>query len=322
MSKMLINGILSDKPKFPDGTFRRETSEFRGKITHLGGGGFKAESGRYHLYTSLACPWSHRTTIMRELKGLQEIISMSGMHYFMGDEGWAFEAKDKSTVDKDRYLSEVYLQSDPQYTGNITVPVLWDKRNNYIVSNDSEDIMRMFNSEFEILTSTDKNRSITSKIDYYPSQLQEEIDAINDFVYLQISNKLYQVGFADNQITYDLSVRELFSSLDALEKRLSRQSFLIGNSITEADWRLFPTLLRFDIVYHTHFKANLRRLSDYQNISNYLMALIHVPGIAGTVDFEHIKKHYYLSHRHLNPRGIVPLGPETSLRVPVTNDQL
>ena len=288
-----------------DGEFRRSESQFRHRITAEGSGGFKAEPGRYHLYVSLACPWAHRTLIFRELKQLEHAISVSIVDPVMHDEGWEFSNGPgcvPDTVNGFRLLREVYLAADPKYSGRVTVPVLWDKQTATIVNNESAEIIRMFNSAFDAYTAV--------RADLYPEPLRALIDEINQFVFRDVNNGVYRCGFAGSQPAYDRAFDALFAALDDLEGRLARGRYLLGDALTEADWRLFTTLVRFDAVYYVHFKCNLRRIADYPNLSRYLRELYHIPGIAETVNFDHIKRHYYLSHRHLNPSGIVPKGPK------------
>ncbi|MHC3763349.1 glutathione S-transferase family protein [Streptococcus suis] len=297
--------------KSTGGKFIRSVTQFRNWITPdgqagpTGEGGFKAESGRYHLYISLACPWASRTLIMRKLKGLEDHISLSVVHPLMLENGWTFE--DGSGVIKDTlfnsdYLYQVYLKADPHYTGRVTVPVLWDKETNTIVSNESAEIMRMFNSAFNDITG--------NYDDYYPANLQAEIDAMNDFVYPHINNGVYKAGFSTSQAVYEKEVKNLFAALDKLEEHLADKNYLVGNQLTEADIRLFTTLVRFDPVYFGHFKCNIKALVDYPNLWNYTKRLYNHAGIAETVDFDHIKQHYYGSHKTINPTGIVPVGPD------------
>jgi putative glutathione S-transferase len=267
--------------------------------------------GRYHLYVSLACPWAHRTLIFRALKGLDNAISVSIVDPLMLEDGWAFSDFPgcvPDTVNHARYLREVYAKADSRYSGRVTVPVLWDRETGTIVNNESSEIVRMLNSEFEDIARLHE--------DYYPQPLRAEIDAVNQLVYKNINNGVYRCGFATTQEAYDGAFDALFSALDELEARLDRSRYLVGDRITEADWRLFPTLVRFDAVYYGHFKCNLRRIGDYPNLSNYLRDLYQVPGIAETVDMSHIKRHYYASHRHINPTGIVPKGPQIDFSAP------
>ncbi|MGQ7435614.1 glutathione S-transferase family protein [Streptococcus suis] len=297
--------------KSTGGKFIRSVTQFRNWITPdgqagpTGEGGFKAESGRYHLYISLACPWASRTLIMRKLKGLEDHISLSVVHPLMLENGWTFE--DGSGVIKDTlfnsdYLYQVYLKADPHYTGRVTVPVLWDKETNTIVSNESAEIMRMFNTAFNDITGNHD--------DYYPTDLQTEIDTMNDFIYPNINNGVYKAGFSTSQAVYEKEVKNLFAALDKLEEHLADKDYLVGNQLTEADIRLFTTLVRFDPVYFGHFKCNIKALVDYPNLWDYTKRIYNHSGIAETVDFDHIKQHYYGSHKTINPTGIVPVGPD------------
>jgi putative glutathione S-transferase len=310
---LLVDGVWQDQwydTAASGGRFERQASKFRNWVTPdgdpgpSGQGGFKAEPGRYHLYVSLACPWAHRTIIFRKLKKLEDAISLSVVSYHMGNEGWTFDESTGSTgdaVNRARRLSEIYVLADAKFTGRVTVPVLWDKQRHTIVNNESAEIIRMLNSAFDALTPV--------KTDFHPAALRDEIDAINELTYKAINNGVYRSGFATTQVAYEEAFNELFAALDEIEVRLSRQRYLVGNRLTEADWRLFTTLVRFDAVYHGHFKCNLRRIVDYPNLSNYVRDLYQVPGVAETVNFEHIKRHYYGSHKTINPTGIVPLGP-------------
>lgn len=296
------------------GRFQRQDSRFRNWITPdgapgpTGEGGFAAEPGRYHLYVSLACPWAHRTLIFRKLKGLEDAISLSVVHWLMLDEGWTFAEGPgviPDSVNGARVMHEVYTSAAPDYTGRVTVPVLWDKAGGTIVSNESAEIIRMLNSAFDGVGAAPG--------DYCPSELLAEIDAVNARVYDNVNNGVYKAGFATTQDAYEEAVRPLFETLDWLEERLTRRDFLVGDRLTEADWRLFTTLVRFDPVYVGHFKCNLRRINDYPALSAYLRRLYRVPGVAETVNFEHIKRHYYESHKTINPTGVVPLGPVMDL---------
>lgn len=297
--------------KSTGGNFVRTTTQFRNWVTAdgsagpTGKGGFKAESGCYHLYISLACPWASRTLIMRALKGLEDHISISVVHPLMLENGWTFEEGDGVIADTELnkdYLYQVYLAAQPDYSGRVTVPVLWDKKTKTIVNNESAEIMRMFNTAFNDLTGNTN--------DYYPEDLQADIDAMNDFVYPNINNGVYKAGFATSQAVYEKEVRALFEALDKLEALLSSQNYLVGNTFTEADIRLFTTLVRFDAVYYGHFKTNIRRLVDYPNLWDYTKRIYNMPGIAETVNFDHIKQHYYGSHKTINPTGVVPVGPD------------
>ena len=297
--------------KKSDGEFVREAAKLRNWITKTGEagpsgvGGFQANENRYHLYVSLACPWAHRTLIFREIKQLSDLISVSIVSPDMLSKGWTFDEQANSSGDalyqKD-YLYEVYLKNDPSYSGRVTVPILWDKHNHRIVSNESSEIIRMFNSAFNDITGNED--------DYYPEELRHDIDAINDRVYEDINNGVYRCGFATSQEAYESSYKRLFSALDWVEDILGNQAFLVGERITEADWRLFTTLIRFDNVYYGHFKCNRQSLEDYPNISNYIRHLYQWPGVAETVDMYHIKRHYYFSHTMINPTQVVPAGPQ------------
>lgn len=299
------------------GRFVRTESQFRNWVTEdgspgpTGRGGFRAEAGRYHLYASLACPWSHRALLYRNLKGLEEIISVSITHWRMLGQGWTFEHGPgviPDPINEACYLHEIYRIAARDYTGRVVVPVLWDRETGSIVSNESGDIIRMMNSAFA--------RVGAAPGDYYPRELRREIDALNARIYERVSNGVYRAGFATSQAAYDEAVMPLFETLDELDERLSAQRYLCGDRVTEADWRLFPTLVRFDAVYHGHFKCNLRRLTDYFYLSTYLRDLYQTPGVAETVNFDHIKGHYYESHRQINPTGIVPAGPLQDLGLP------
>jgi putative glutathione S-transferase len=294
--------------KATGGRFRRGQTAFHNWVTGdgragpSGDGGFPAERSRYHLYVSLACPWAHRTVVFRKLKKLEDVIGMSVVEPVMGERGWQFGPDaDDDTVNGKTTLGEIYLMVDPRYTGRSSVPVLWDKQRRTIVNNESSEIIRMFNSAFDGLTN--------ERADHYPAELRAEIDAINTLVFGNINNGVYRTGFASTQDAYEEAFRDVFAALDEVEARLSRQRYLVGGRLTEADWRLFTTILRFDAVYYGHFKCNLRRIADYPNLSNYLRELYQVPGVAETVNMDHIKRHYYMSMPHINPTGIVPLGP-------------
>jgi len=293
------------------GRFVRKESSFRGWVRADGSTPHAPEAGRYHLYVSLACPWAHRTLIFRKLKKLEDVISLSVVDPLMGAEGWAFGDSPGATPDRvngSSFLREVYLAADPRYTGRVTVPVLWDRELGSIVSNESSEIIRMFNSEFDALGD--------ASLDFYPDALREEIDEVNAMVYPRINNGVYRCGFATGQEAYEEAYGELFEALDLLEARLSGQRYLVGDRISEADWRLFTTLVRFDAVYVGHFKCNRQRIADYTHLSGYLRELYQVPGVAETVDFSHIKRHYYESHTTINPTAVVPLGPDLDLEVP------
>lgn len=319
----LVEGVWKDEWYDTDSTggeFKRDTSKFRNWITvdgsagPTGGGGFMAESGRYHLYVSHACPWAHRTLIFRSLKGLEEHIDVSVVHPEMLKDGW--ELKDDfpgATGDRQfglKYLREVYLKAKPDASGRVTVPVLWDKTAGTIVSNESADIIRMFNGAFNAITGNED--------DYCPPDLLEQIDAVNARVYDTVNNGVYKAGFATTQEAYDKAVVPLFESLDWIEGILSENRYLTGEWLTEADWRLFTTILRFDAVYHTHFKCNRRRIVDYPNLWDWARELYQWPGVAETVHFDHITRHYYYSHDMVNPHRIVPIGPDTDWTAPHT----
>jgi len=288
------------------GQFVREQSKFRRWITADGSSGFPAEPGRYHIYVSLACPWAHRTLIFRKLKGLESVVSCSAVDPWMRADGWEFAEPDPLTGK--RYLRDIYLLAAPDYSGRVTVPVLWDTKTRSIVNNESAEIIRMLNGEFDMHTDV--------RTDYYPRELRSEIDAINEFVYTEINNGVYRCGFATRQDAYEENFDRLFRALDEVEARLGRQRYLVGDRLTEADWRLFTTLLRFDAVYYSHFKCNRNRIEDYPNLSNYVRDLYQVPGVAETVDMDQIKRHYFASHTHLNPTGVVPKGPRTDFTRP------
>ncbi len=283
------------------GAFARPQAVFNGRVEP--GGRFPPQAGRYHLYVSLACPWAHRTLIFRHLKGLDTKIGLSVTHWLMGDEGWTFAQGEGVVPDPfgAHALHEIYTRADPHYTGRVSVPVLWDTVEKTIVSNESADIIRMFNSGFDLVGA--------DGLDYYPAHKRDEIDALNERVYATVNNGVYKAGFATTQVAYDTAIAALFGTLDWLETRLSAQPYLTGDDITEADWRLFTTLIRFDAVYHGHFKCNVRRLVDYSALLRLTRSLYQVPGVAETVDSGHIKRHYYLSHPWIDPTGIVPAGP-------------
>jgi putative glutathione S-transferase len=315
---LLVNGAWQeDISRTKEGRFIRPASVFRNFVTHDGSpgpsgeGGFAAEPGRYHLYVSLACPWAHRTLIFRNLKKLENVISVSNAEPLYGKTGWEFGTARGGTVDTvngKATLAEVYLLADPHYTGRVSVPVLWDKKGRTIVNNESPEIIRMLNAAFNAFTDV--------RADYYPPALRGEIDAINELVYPNINNGVYRAGFATTQEAYEEAAEGIFETLDKIEDRLSRQRYLVGGQITEADWRLFTTLVRFDSVYYSHFKCNLRRIADYPNLWNYTRELYQIPGIAETVSIDQIKRHYYGSQRQVNPTGIVPIGPMIDFAAP------
>lgn len=293
------------------GEFVRSESQFRNRVSADGSSGFKADAGRYHLYVSLACPWAHRTLVFRTLKKLEAVVSVSVVHPLMLGNGWEFREEDAATADHVnglRYLRQIYTKARPGYTGRVTVPVLWDKHAGAIVNNESSEIIRMLNSEFNAFTDV--------SADYYPKALRSEIDAVNLVVYEDINNGVYKCGFAATHNAYERAFKRLFVALDDMEARLDDSRYLVGDRITEADWRLFATLVRFDAVYYSHFKCNLRRIADYPNLSNYVRDLYQVPGVAETVSLDHIKRHYFGSHRMINPSGIVPEGPELDFGAP------
>jgi putative glutathione S-transferase len=290
------------------GDFVRQDSAFRDRISADASSGFPAEAGRYHLYVSRACPWAHRVLIMRVLKRLEGVISVSVVEPVMGEQGWAFSAELPDHVNGFSWLHQAYTATHPDYSGRVSVPVLWDKATRRIVNNESAEILRMLDSEFAAFTH--------STVDYYPAALRSRIDAINADVYADVNNGVYRCGFASTQAAYDAAFDRLFAALDRLEAQLARSRYLAGSRMTEADWRLFTTLVRFDAVYHGHFKCNRQRLSDFHHLSNYLRELYQVPGVAVTVDLQHIKRHYYMSHPHLNPSRIVPKGPVVNFQAP------
>lgn len=319
---LLVNGEWRDQwydTKATGGRFQREDAAFRNWVTAdgspgpTGNGGFKAETGRYHLYVAAACPWAHRTLIFRALKGLEDMISVTVVEPLMLENGWEIATSADPILDA-RYLHQVYTAAKPDYTGRVTVPVLWDKQTRTIVSNESADIIRMFNSAFD--------RVDAKPGDFYPHDLRHEIDLINDRVYRTVNNGVYRAGFATTQTAYGEAITDLFDSLDWIEDLLGESRYLTGDRITEADWRLFTTLLRFDAVYVGHFKCNIRRIADYPNLSGFLHELYQWPGIKGTVDMTAIKAHYYGSHKALNPTGIIPAGPDQDLDAPHGRDRL
>ncbi|MBE0366967.1 glutathione S-transferase family protein [Pseudoalteromonas aurantia] len=311
---LLVDGIWHNRwydTNTSKGKFEREEAQLRNWVTHdgeagpSGRNGFKAESGRYHLYVSLACPWAHRTLIFRALKGLTAHISVSVVSPDMLENGWTFDTSKNSSGDElfnFDYMHQVYTHHAAHYSGRVTVPVLWDKKQSCIVSNESSEIIRMFNTAFNDITN--------NTLDFYPESKRAAIDEMNNLVYHSINNGVYKTGFATTQDAYQVAYHNLFSALDKVETQLSQQRYLTGDTITEADWRLFTTLIRFDAVYFGHFKCNLRQLEQYPHIANYIRALYQYPGVADTVDFHHIKRHYYFSHTMINPTQIVPLGPD------------
>jgi len=299
------------------GHFVRSAARFRNWVTadgtagSSGRSGFKAEAGRYHLYVSLACPWANRALIFRHLKGLEELISLSVVHWHMAEHGWTFQPGDGVIPDplfNAKYMHEIYTHAEPDYSGRVTVPVLWDKQQNTVVSNESSEIIRMFNSAFDAVGAKPG--------DYYPEDLRNQIDEINARIYSCVNNGVYKAGFATTQEAYEEALEPLFETLDWLEHRLAKRRYLFGDRLTEADWRLFTTLVRFDPVYVGHFKCNIRRIADYPNLSAYTRDLYQHEGVAETVDMHHIKHHYYESHKMINPTGVVPAGPVLDLWAP------
>ncbi|HEY7771999.1 MAG TPA: glutathione S-transferase family protein [Marinagarivorans sp.] len=315
---LLVKGNWQDKWYDTDGSggaFKREDAQLRHWVTAdgsagpTGSEGFTAESGRYHLYVSYACPWAHRALIFRELKELQSHIGVSVVATDMLENGWTFDPANGSTGDdlfESQYLYQIYQRNNPEYTGRVTVPVLWDKQQQCIVSNESADIIRMFNSAFNTITNNHE--------DYYPQRLRDDIEAINDLVYHNINNGVYRAGFATTQDAYESAFSDLFGALDKVESILAEHQYLLGDTLTEADWRLFTTLLRFDAVYHGHFKCNKKRIKDYPALSRYLKHLYEFDSVATTVHMDHIKRHYYYSHTMINPTQVVPVGPDLDFR--------
>lgn len=315
---MLVDGKWETDWKERDdkGKFNRMPTHFRDWVTADGSSGFKPESGRYHLYVSLACPWAHRTLIMRKLKGLEDAITLSIVDPEMGDNGWHFSEGPgciPDSVNQSHYLREVYLKASDRYTGRVTVPILWDKQKNTIVNNESREIIRMFDTQFGSCAKSDVN--------LYPEALQDKIEETIDAIYQPINNGVYRSGFASTQEAYNEAVTELFANLDRWESVLEKQRYLCGNQITEADICMFTTLLRFDAVYHGHFKCNLRRIVDYPNLWNYLKDFYQYPGVSETCNLDHIKRHYYKSHTHINPTRIVPKGPVIDFNEPHDRDR-
>jgi len=310
------------KAQFPaeqsaDGEFIRQTDAFRGWITADGRTGFKAEAGRYHLYVSLACPWAHRTIIVRKLRGLENAIGMTVVDPIRDDRGWAFRdgpGYSRDPINGFSFLSEAYLATDPAYSSRVTVPALWDTRTKRIVSNSDDDIMRMLECEFDAFTTND--------LDLYPARHRVEIDDLNAWIYETLNDGVYRAGFATTQSGYERHAYRVFETLDALETRLSSHRYLFGAIPLETDWRTFVTLIRFDPVYYGHFKCNLRRIIDYPNLYGYLRDLYQYDGIAQTVDFDHIKRHYYYTHDDINPTRIVPIGPLQDLASPHGRERL
>jgi glutathionyl-hydroquinone reductase len=317
---MLVDGKWHDvwyDTKASKGRFVRSESQFRNWVTADGSAGpsgkagFRAEPDRYHLYVSLACPWAHRTLVFRKLKRLEPLITLSAVNSYMGAEGWTFEPGPgviPDSINNAKRLYEVYLAADPHYSGRATVPILWDKKQRTIVSNESAEIIRMLNSAFDDVGAND--------LDFYPEPLRAEIDELNDFIYPNVNNGVYKAGFATTQEAYEEAANAVFNALDKLDQRLATRRFLTGDTITEADWRLFTTLMRFDPVYYGHFKCNKRRIFDYPNLWGYACDLYQQPGVAETVDIPFCKAHYYGSHETINPHLIVPIGPEIDYGMP------
>lgn len=321
---LLVDGLWTDQwydTGSNKGRFVRSEAQFRNWVTPdgaaglTGKAGFKAEANRYHLYVSYACPWAHRTLIFRALKGLDTVISVSSVDWKMVENGWEFKTETgcADPLYQSDFMHQIYTKADANYSGRVTVPVLWDKQQQTIVSNKSADIIRMLNSAFDQVGATGQ--------DYYPQALAAQIDALNVEIYHAINNGVYRAGFATTQEAYEEAVFPLFDSLDKLEQRLSTQRYLLGNQLTEADWRLFTPLIRFDAVYVGHFKCNLKRLADYPNLSGWLKELYQIDGVKETVRFDHIKNHYYQSHSMINPTAIVPAGPILDLDSPHNRDQ-
>ncbi|MCC7262335.1 MAG: glutathione S-transferase family protein [Candidatus Latescibacteria bacterium] len=299
------------KAEIIGGEFQRQEDTFRQWVRRDGSGDYPAAAGRYHLYVSLACPWAHRTIITRRLLGLEGAVGMSVVDPVRDERGWAFgqgPGHGPDPVCGFRFLSEAYLASDPHYAARVTVPVLWDRLRGCIVNNDENDLMRIFNTEFAAFAG--------NQVDLYPPELEGQIEALNEWIYPTINDGVYRAGFATSQAAYERAVRRLFASLDRLEELLAGRRYLTGKRITAADWKLFPTLIRFDAVYHGHFKCNLRRLVDYPNLWGYVRDLYQQEGVAETVNFDHIKRHYYVTHTDINPTRIVPLGPVLDLQAP------
>lgn len=307
---------MSVKAQFPDeqstdGEFNRQEDEFRDWIRQDGDARFEVAAGRYHLYVSLACPWASRTVIARKLLGLEDAVGLTVMDPIRDERGWAFREGDGYSTDPINgfsYLAEAYAASDPDFRGRVTVPVLWDKQLKRIVNNSEDDICRMFNDVFRPLGN--------SSVQWFPADLSAEQDALSERIYEAINNGVYRAGFASHQKPYERACRKLFTALDELEERLGSQRYLFGNRIVESDWRLFCTLVRFDAVYHGHFKCNVRRIIDYPNLHGYLLDLYQQPGIPETVNMDHIKRHYYFTHDDINPTQIVPIGPELDFMQP------
>ncbi|MBW4533695.1 MAG: glutathione S-transferase family protein [Pleurocapsa minor HA4230-MV1] len=313
---MLVKGkwITERNDQDQNGKFHEKPTTFRDRITADGSSGFKAEAGRYHLYVSLACPWAHRTLIMRELKGLKDTVSVLIADVILGDRGWSFSQASEAIPDSPQYLQEIYLKADPRFTGKVTVPLLWDKQKQTIVNNDSLEIMRMLDVEFEAFS--------TQTINFYPHNLREKIDQTINSIYLPINIGVYRAGFATSQVAYEEAVTQLFEHLDRWEMVLSQQRYLCGTQLTEADICLFTTLYRFDSVYYGHFKCNLRRIVDYPNLWNYLKDLYQRPEFKATCNLDYAKHGYYASMTDINPNQIVPKGPIINFDEPHDRDGL
>jgi putative glutathione S-transferase len=311
---------MAIKAQFPDeqaadGSFARQDDQFRDWVRADAGSQYPVVAGRYHLYVSLACPWACRTVIVRKLKMLEDAIGMTVVDPIRDERGWRFTSSEPDAINDWAFLSEAYFASDPGYSGRVTVPVLWDKERKRIVSNSDDDIMRMFETEFDAL-------ALNPELDLYPPELRAEIDQLNDHIYETFNNGVYRAGFATAQAPYERAAYRVFETLDAMEARLSRQRYLFGAQPLETDWRFFVTLVRFDPVYYGHFKCNLRRIVDYPNLYGYLRDLYQIDGIAETVNFDHIKRHYYMTHDDINPTRIVPIGPLMDLNEPHDRDSL
>ena len=299
------------------GEFNRQEDAFRDWVKRDGSTAYPPARGRYHLYVSLACPWAHRTIILRQLKGLEEVIGMTVVDPIRDERGWVFrngDAHSEDPVNGFQFLREAYHATDPDFAGRVTVPVLWDTETKRIVSNSDDDLMRMLNSEWSEFAKND--------YDFYPPEQRAEIDALNEVIYKRVNNGVYMAGFATRQRPYEFAARKLFETLDELDARLTQQRYLFGAHLTESDWRLFPTLIRFDAVYHGHFKCNLRRIVDYPNLWPYLRDLYQHECVAATVNLDHIKRHYYVTHDHINPTQIVPIGPTLDLEAPHGREHL
>jgi putative glutathione S-transferase len=310
---LLVDGKWQDQwyeTKSTGGRYVRKDSTFRDWVRRDGSTAFQPEAGRYHLYVSMACPWAHRTLVVRKVKKLESVISVSVVEPLMAENGWTFGEVGTPTEDGVqgvRLLHQIYTAAQPNFTGRVTVPVLWDRKTRTIVNNESSEIIRMLNAEFDAFGD--------SSVDLYPESLRTEIDELNAYVYPNINNGVYRCGFATTQEAYEEAFVALFEALDEIDRRLAGKRFLNGSALTEADWRLFTTLVRFDAVYVGHFKCNKRRIADYAHLSGYLRELYQIPGIADTVNMDHIKRHYYESHGTINPSGVVPVGPELNLDV-------